>query len=333
MKAIVIHDLHRFQSTWSEAPLQHPFQSWEWTQARLRNLPSTSEPLVLAVTEGEKLLAIAPWEIRRTPHGLRLLTGMGDEDSWYHDPLTLDGDAVQVAACLADALGGLRNRWDVIRLSLPEDSPLLPPLRELGWFVPERHDWLQNSRIDLSEGWEAYWQNRPASLRKELRRSLRHLPPHRFLRADEHNLERMLGELYRLHSWRWGPQKKWQEYYGLIRALAWRALPRRELFLYGLELDGKLAAVNFALSCKGCFYGFMAAFRPEYSKLGIGSLLQLSQLEEACAEGIRCFNLGPGKFRWKEQLETGIIPSVQPIVFNKRSPIGWAIAARKALRR
>lgn len=335
MKAIVVRDIEHLEATWTSAELQHPFQSWDWVQTWLRNRPATSEPLVIAVQEGGETLAIAPWEIQRTPQGLRRLTGMGGTDAWYHDPLTMGSDGEGIAASLVDCLDALRKRWDFIQLSLREESPLLASLQKMGWVVPERQDWLQNSRIELSEGWSTYWQSRPASIRKDYRRSLRQFEgiPHRIERADPSNIEKMLGELFRLHSMRWGTEKDWRSYYTLIRALALRALPREELFLYGIEIDGKLAAVNFALACQGCFYGFMAGFRPEYAKLGTGFLLQVSQLERVSETGIRHFNLGPGKFRWKEQLETGIIPSMQPFVPNLRSPLGWAIAARKALRR
>ncbi|HEY9857847.1 MAG TPA: GNAT family N-acetyltransferase [Stenomitos sp.] len=283
---------------------------------------SDTEPFVIAVRDGaDRVVAIAPWSLEHRPErlGKRHVTGIGGGDGWYHDPL--GGDAATSAA-IVGCLKTHRALWDTLRLRIRPDRSrsLVAQLRQLGLMVEQQSVECHHRLIDLSAGWEAYWQELPSSLRRNLRSAERKLQslPHRFLEIDAAHAEPWLDVLFRMHQDRWtteqdqeafyamkGPDS-WLTFYAFLRAMVTQVLPEGPACLYALEIQGRPAAIDLVLPYGTCAYGTLRAYDPEFRPLSAGHLLNNWEFQRLNAQGIETIDLGSGLYPYKERLRNAL---------------------------
>lgn len=329
-----LDSLRPLQAPWGSLVTPTPFSSWEFASHWLASHSADTEPFVISVSDVEgRLVAIAPWSLvrRRQRIGHRLVTGIGEGDGWYHDPF-LAQPCEQALSLIARCLDETRPDWDMLRLKLrADDSPLLTShLRRLGTLVERRDPEFHHRRIDLSEGWEAYWQTLPASLQRNLRSAQRKLAslPHRYFEVSAEDSERMLGELFRLHQARWTSEQDrkafyainsaegWKAFYDFLRRLVHQSYARGEPCLFALDIQGETAAIDLLPRWGDGAYGTLRAYDPRFSHLSVGHLLNIWQFKRLHEQGVRTFDLGSGSYPYKERMRNQLVATVQLEVFN-----------------
>lgn len=313
----------------SHAP--HPFTSWgvilDWLDLPERD----AKPFVVVVKDAsDGILAIAPWMLRRDRSGLRRLSAIGGEDAWYHDPWLFQANAgAAVANVLVKTLREARRDWDLLSLILRPvfSAPFLQALKPLGFSVENRVEWRQHPVIRMGESWDAYWQARPRELRDMLARRQRQLNsrPHRYYSAHPDEIPALLELLFQHQIANYSGVRDWPPYHAFMRIIARDALRRGSGSLRVLEIDGKVAACQFETQHGGEILGLLCAHDPEYARYSPGSLLSAWALEQMHRDGIRVLDLGPGNYRWKQQILTGSGETVQIHVGSPASLLGMGL--------
>jgi Protein involved in cellulose biosynthesis (CelD) len=299
-------DLRPFEALWQDLPLSNPFSSWTFAQAWLER-PSV-KPFVIVVRDAAgQLLALAPWCLQTMRGGIRVLKGIRGYDSWYHDPWIKDPALSRpIHDLLVETLLESRGDWDALELILnAERSPqLIERLGRIGYL--DRPSDRQNRMVDLSIGWEAYWNSRPATFRSKLRKAQRKLEalPHRYFLADAETYRPVLQRALEISQSRWDPEHNRDEWYQGIRDLADWSAPRGGLYAFGLEIDGRLAAMRILFRAGDRAYGTIQVYDPDFSDYSVGSLMTVWAFERLAASGIRVLDLGDGVMEWKERMRT-----------------------------
>lgn len=328
--------LSRWEAAWSGARVWSPFAGWTYvTEWLARN--RDAQPFVLLVTDAENcLVALAPWCVQR--RGVRVLTGVGGDDAGFHDPQVLR--AGYEAAVWAEVLSVLKREhrgWDLLTLTLRGDRPgLAQTLRGLGWVEQVSPAWCQRAVIELDDGWDAYWEPRARSFESTLRRirKLQQLP-HRYVEARAGDCDGILDLLFAWHDQRLGELRDWSGVYAFLRGYARRAIATGEASLYGLELEGKLAAIDLLIRTPGAAYGVMRAYDPDLAPLAPGHALTIWLLERLCAEGVTRVDCGAGLHAWKLSFQTSLDPSVRlqaPSTLRGVMRIEWGTMLKEWLR-
>jgi len=229
----------------------------------------------------------------------------------------MDAEAAgRLARALNEASG-----WDVLQLDhLPEGGDLqrhlVPALEGLGLMsVREAGD--GNAWVDLSQGWQAYYATRSRRLKKgnnhirnRLERAFERIEVHRW--EGEGDAEVMFQRLVRLSA------ASWKRETGLtfdrpapqafLRALFEHFLPRGELTVWWLALDGEAAAAELQLRHGGHVYALRADYDPRFEAYSPGTYLFWRLLQALLEEGLEGrYWMGPGenpyKTRWLQGRE------------------------------
>jgi hypothetical protein len=299
---------------WRDLPLANPFSSWEFARRWLEQ-PSVEPFLMVVKGDGGQLLALAPWSLRKKAGGLRLLEGIWGYDAWYHDPWIADPAlADTVGDLLVEGLRQSRREWDALDLILSAgcSARLVERLTALGWGFTERPGDRQNRLIQFGDGWESYWKGRSKELRASLRQAQRKLDalPHRYIEADSETCLSLLEDALRFSQERWDPDRNRMLWYDAIRDLGAASAARGELAVFGIEIDGHLAAVNLAFRAGTGAYGTLQGYDPAFASYRLGTLLCAWALERMAASGIHWVDMGDGTMPWKERFKTAVTETV-----------------------
>ena len=182
--------------------------------------------------------------------------------------------------------------------------------------------------VDLAQGWEAYWSSRPAKFRSSMRQAQRKLDalPHRYFQANADTYHPVLERALQISQSRWDPEHRRDEWYEGIRDLAAWSAPRGGLFVFGLEIEGRLAAMRILFRAGDRAYGTLQVYDPEFSAYRVGSLMTVWAFERLAASGIRVLDLGDGVMEWKERMMTHLGETVLLQLggtFSGKVLMGW----------
>lgn len=300
--------LRPFEQTWQTLPLANPFSRWPFAHAWLER-PSVQPFVIVVKDDADRLVAMAPFCLRTKRAGIRTLEGIRGYDSWYHDPWIQDAAlSVPVQELLCKTLLESRGEWDALELILSaEQSPILiERLERCGLGFVQRPGERQNRMVDLGQGWDAYWSSRPAKFRGSMRQAQRKLDAfsHRYFQADADSYRPVLEKALQLSQSRWDPEHHRDEWYDGLRELAAWSAPRGELLAFGLEIEGRLAAMRILFRSGDRAYGTIQVYDPEFSEYRVGSLMTVWAFERMAESGIRLLDLGDGVMEWKERMKT-----------------------------
>ncbi|HEV2968624.1 MAG TPA: GNAT family N-acetyltransferase, partial [Pirellulales bacterium] len=283
---------------------------------------------------------------------IRFLGG-GEVCSEYPSLLVRDGDEEGAAGTLADWL--IRNgashgpdRWDALKLVGVEHDDLtvgqlLRHLTDRGQFV-QRRSGLNCWRLTLPSTWEKYLAMLSKCHRKQLRRLDRDY--FRSGRAVVHwvrqprDLERALAILVDLHQRRW--QKRGQagcfaspRFLAFHSELAARLLPRNDLLMSWLEMDGRPIAAEYHLAGSRVVYAYQSGIDPDRLAHQPGRLSNLAAIRRAIERGDQFFDFlrgdEPYKSHWRAApratYDAMIVPSRMSarLRFGVRSAGGSAV--------
>jgi len=327
-----LDDLQTLVPAWEELlsvyPLATTFCTWEWLSSWWRAFGAGRQLLVLAFydpsqRDHSQLVALATLSLERhrvaglmSLKKIRLMgDGSGDSDSL--DMPLRPGWGERFAGALLHYLEEQKSVWDFCELNtLPAESPaadsLLRHLQKLGWTA------LQHQRvasaIPLPDNWETYLQQLSSEDQKNLGRYTRRLEKRYQTRmyrcAQESELPAVLEALFQLHQARWQAagepgsfesEERRRFYYELSRLL----LARGRLELWVLELNGTIAAVQYAFRHGSTVFQLQEGFDSERSSDRVGFVLRGHVMKQLIEEGVQKYDFLAGepgyKLRWSAQ--------------------------------
>ena len=272
---------------------------------------------ILYATEGDRVVAIAPF--RKTRRGLAGKFGYDVIEPLAKGNTDYSGIIIgeQDKESLFQLLSYLFNQkdWDLFYFpDFPESSPVLELLNkvheslpgfriEKGWICPY---------LEIPESKEKLLAKLNPTFRRGLRRQLRKLKREQGrVELKYHyelgSLEQAMELLFRLHQKRWKQKGEAgvfesQEARDISMETSKLFYERNWLRLYFLTVNDKPVAANLSLEYGKKMYGHLVGFDPDYSRYGVGCLLQLKVLEECIAGGISEYDFMQGaepyKFNW-----------------------------------
>ncbi len=309
--------------------------------------PSQSELRLLAVREGDALVALAPWFSHRGEGGRLDLRFLGAEMSDRVDVLCAPGREQDVDAALRDGVFSLRPRPDLVAFeAVPERSRWMRALA--GGAGRMRLARYENSVIVAPTvalpqddgGFDGWMSSRSSNFRSQMRRMRRRLAERggsvRQI-VDPQERGAALDALLRLHVARWegrAPSRLTQpgvrEWLGEAAA----AMGPDRLRLWAAEVEGELISVQLFQAAGGEVKYWNGGWLEEHADVKPTMLTILAAIEDAIARGERRLDLGAGTHDYKLRFADGEDPLAWGglIVRNRRWPRTRAELAPRVLR-
>jgi CelD/BcsL family acetyltransferase involved in cellulose biosynthesis len=330
-----------WNATLAAGPVDAPFSRHEWLAAWLAAFAAGEEPIVLAARDpAGRAQGFAAFLARRE-RGARVLAAPANDHSCRVE-WALGADATGAAAAI---WRHLRDRlpWDVLLLrDVPREGPTSVLLEAaargdghpVGRWESQRSPYLPLAGGDVEAGLSSKFL---ANLRRRLKRLGEHGAV-AYARVDgAEGLEPFLRRFFHLEAAGWkgrrgtaiaADQRLVSFYSSVARAAAaggWLAL--REL-----TLDGRPAAMHFALRYRGTYYLPKPAYDEGLGACSPGQLLFREVLAECAARRLGELDLLGPDMPWKRDWQARLRAHDWLYVYRP-GPTGWALhAARHRLR-
>ncbi|MBV9108691.1 MAG: GNAT family N-acetyltransferase [Gemmatimonadetes bacterium] len=297
-----------WQALWDRSPRATPFVSPDWLLAWWRHLGGG--PLrTLAIRDGGRLAGLMPtfvWE----GDGTRQLTPLGNGISDHLDLLAAAGRERDAAAAMLAHLAASED-WDTADFrDLPADSPLLRCPLPRG-VAGETDDEEPCPVLVLPRSFEGLDSVIPPEHFKKLCYYRRRLKRDFAVRFETVTDEAALGEhfdaLVRLHGARWAARGEPgvlddPRIVAVHRESASARLAHGRLRMYGLRLDGRIAAVWYGFAAKGRVHYYLGGFDPALDRYSLGTVMVGHAIEQAVRDGAEEFDFlrgrEPYKYAW-----------------------------------
>ena len=322
----------------AQASAQNPFLMWEWMASWWRHFGAGKRLHLLLVRREGELIGIAPFyqrEIRIGGISFRALSFLGDEavGSDHLDLLSRSGCEDEVAEAIAQTWLNARRDWDFVALRhSAEASPhvaRLLRLSEEGWRV-QRQEGELCPFLRLEPTWEAFLNQRSASMRYTIRRKIRNLekehPVEFVMIEDLHEGRSGMERLISLHQKRWGDRGGSDAFVSEIklpfhRETAEAFFQKGMARLFFLKVEGETVAALYGFLIGRRFFYYQAGFDPSWKGKSVGLVLMAKCIETAIAQGWSEFDFlrGPEEYKshWtSEQRKTWRLTLAPPGLKN-----------------
>jgi CelD/BcsL family acetyltransferase involved in cellulose biosynthesis len=332
-------------------------QSPAWLLAWLRHLaPEQAAPRVVAVHEGQELVAIAPFYVNLAAGGRIDYRMMGDAFP-RSSPLSVPGREQESARAIAEALASVDPRADALAF---ESTPLSCPWAKLlrrswpGLTTPLARTYQVHSSPTVAltaSGFESWLASKSSNFRSQMRRVRR-----QFERAGGgariatlETLEDDLDAFMRLHASRWEGRGSSSI---VARAELMRAQFREvgrahgesgRFRLWMLEIDDEPISAQLFLEAGGELLYMNGGWDERRAKFKPAILGILYAIEDAFSRGEQRLDLAPGNQPYKLRFADGDDPVAwalvmlpgrrQPLTVARSTPLLVKVATREAAKR
>jgi CelD/BcsL family acetyltransferase involved in cellulose biosynthesis len=292
------HDL------WCRAPGATPFHSPLWLIPWWREVGG-GELRVLVARQGERMVGLLPLYLQHDGEGGKLLP-LGIAISDYLDGLFEEGIGVLAAEAMLRHLAE-RDDWRRCELHPLRAGTALLEARAPPDHVDDVLPFEPCLVVEIPPGARELKDVLPSKIRDNLgyfRKRAERTGEVRFETATAATLADLVDALFGLHDARW--QQLGQP--GVLADPAIRrfhraAAPRLQraglLRLHALRLNGRIAAVMYALAARRRTYCYLCGFDPEFAALSPGTLILGHSIWEATREGAREVDFLRGRERFK----------------------------------
>lgn len=305
----LIDNAERFASLrteWTEllasSAAESPFLTWEWLNAWWAHLGASRRLSIVAVRDGEQLIAIAPLcaSRGRLPFLWRFeLMGTGFAGSDYLDAIVRSGYEIEATSAIAEYVKQRDAAVHLVRLpSNSSLSRLAAPLAEGGWSVREAADGFCPFIRLAGHTWDSFLATIGPAHRATTRRRLRTLEKNFTTRfepaADEAMRQLALTKLFDFHRARFG-RRGTAFHTNALRDFHLDVTDRLQrtgtLRLFTLHLSDELVGVMYGMSFKGRFYFYQHGYDSRFQAHGVGRAVLDLSIRAAIAEGLAEFDL------------------------------------------
>lgn len=294
------------------------FSTWEWLSSWWECFGEKRQLVTLALFDSGALVGLAPFSLSVESAGifslrtLRLL-GDGSGDSDNLDFPVKPGHEAAFAEAILHWIRQQNHKWDVCLLNtLPTTSPVADHLATLvsspKWTAFEYSS--KSSAVPLPETWDLYLDMLSSEDRKNLSRYTLRLQRRYATRIyrckTQEEVRPCLEALFHLHQERWRSAGQTGSFSSLERRdfyqlLSSRLLARGVLELWALELDGKIAAVQFAFRHGERVIQLQEGYDPTRTSDRPGYVLRSQVLKQLIAEGVRIYDFLGGEDSYKRR--------------------------------
>jgi CelD/BcsL family acetyltransferase involved in cellulose biosynthesis len=313
----VIQDLSAAEAlapAWDELAVASslPLCAPGWMLAWWRHLAPPGAGLrIVAVRDGEELIAIAPWFVQHSDRGRVDVRFLGAQLSDRVDILCRSGEEREVARALRGALATLRPRPHLVAFEAVPAGSLWTRRLAGGWSGRLRYGRYRNSAypapaVTLPSGPpEAWLAGRSSNFRGQMGRLRRRLEKQggavRQI-SDPAEVAGAISTLLELHASRWeGRADSGLTRPGVGEHLrdAAAALGPDRLRLWAAEVEGELISVQLFLAAGSEVKYWNGGWSEARADLKPSMLTILAALEDAIARGEQRLDLGVGSHPYK----------------------------------
>lgn len=266
------------------------FATWEWNSLWWEHF-GRGRPLVIAACRDQAgaLVGLLPAYVALTAGPLRVIRMLGHGQGDRLGPICAPADRLRVSDALRVAL---RSRPWANALVLAEHLPA-----EEEWArLLAAHSLVRDASPVLeltTRDWQEFLTGCTTSLRKQVRYQERRLARDHEMRYrlvdDGDELPAALDALFRLHGTRWG-QAGAPEFalaQGFHRAFAARALERRWLRLWFLEVDRRPIAAWYGFRFGGADWHYQSGRDPSWDRYSVGAVLLAHTIRDCVESGVQ----------------------------------------------
>jgi len=304
------------------------FLRWEWIQQWGDIVASRVRPCIVIVRDNHgRVVGIAPFYVRNARlmsfASYRILGIMGDDftGAEYSDWLVSQDNTGAALEAISDELCGGKIKWDCIWMP-----------RMAGW-TGARERIIEacegagfNHRIrprdfafvrlpnDIETFKRSLSKNRREQIRRQGKKVMRHSGVAVTRCLTEDDLPRYLDALFELHHLRWvqlgqrGAFEKRPLMVSFYRQFAREAIRKRWLWLYGLEVDGRMKAVQVGYVYNRVYFQMQEGFDPDFLD-GVGNVLRIKVIEDCISAGVEVYDflgeMTEHKRRWLAERRAG----------------------------
>lgn len=301
-----------------------PFLTWEWLYPWWQHIGRGNDLYLLTVRNGSgRLVGLAPlfrsWTgLGRWDRCRRLaFLGTGKAASDYLNMIIDPAEGCAVLAALVEYLIAHREEWDVLSLtdvdekawsvSMLRTAFLMRGFKAIAWDGPGSA--CRYARLD--DGWESYLRSRCSNVRRQMIRKAAVLEEQYdagftvIEQATE--ISQAMDDLVVLHRGRWAALQREStladdSMVAFLRSAAALLHERGWLRMCAVVSRGRPLAILYGLAYRGTFYDYQKGMDMEWSRWGVGSVLQGWCIRRACEEGLTECDLlrgdEPYKDRW-----------------------------------
>lgn len=316
--------LQKLKDEWNQlAAVSSPgnlFATWQWQATWARHYLAPGQLHVVLVCDGQSVVGLAPFYIRRSPHRAilrgREIRFLGTEEvcSSYLDVLAASGRRTEVLTRLYRYLfEEAAGCWDILTLAeLPSESPsidLWQRLFDQDGKVLELLGFTACPVVDLRPGWDGVRQRIGRTARYNLARKTKYaqalgdLVVERY--TDPDMIARHWEEYVALHRERWeargeGGAFASHRFAAFHREMGRTLAARGWAELDFLSLNGERIAAIYGFDYEGTYSFYLPAMNPRVaSKASPGALLLAQSIEAAAREGRHTYDLLQGLAEYK----------------------------------
>lgn len=349
----------------SESQMATIFQTYEWIESWWMAYGSSFELFVIAVFRSDgKIIAVAPLyratnkAHTRTKVPVRMLRFLGSGTGGTSTSLcflTRRGFEASGTRILLDQLYSFRSEWDVLDLHLMEAEPpftraLLDGITQGGWRQSTTEE--KHLRVVLPTTYEEYLASLSKKMRTELpyeyRRMVKKYTVDIRRACNSGELQQALDALFQINTKRWQARGQSGSFGNdekrlFCQEMAQRFLARGWLDFWILELDGKIAALEYGFRYNNIYYPLWVALETEFQAYSAGAVLRAHIIQSLIADDVRIYEFMQGeepyKQRWgTEQLSYVTLYCAAPYSYGAiyMCVSDWAVAVSswlKSLRR
>ncbi len=303
-----------------------PFLTWEWLHAWWQQLPGAAALKVVAVRDGDDLIAIAPLMVSPgvTPWFSRLeFLGSGHAGSDYLDLIVRIGREAEALRAIARFV---ETQKMALRLDhLPEGSlgaQLAERLALDGWAASDAAGGVCPVISLAGHTWDSYLATLGSAHRANVRRRLRGAEQQFTMRFEQVTTDAgrrdALEALGAFHERRFRTEGGSTAFLTpALRAFqddaTRRALDRGWLRMYVLWLNDVPAAVMYGVFYNRQFYFYQHGFDDRYARHSVGLVLMALTIRAAIDEGAQVFDFlwGTEPYKWLWTRETRTLRQIQ----------------------
>jgi CelD/BcsL family acetyltransferase involved in cellulose biosynthesis len=326
---------------WNRLAGEIPFRRWEWLANWWKHYCGSNELFVLiARDESGAIRGIAPWHVRKSMTGGRVIEPLGNGKvcSDYISLLCDAKDAKIVAQSMGNWLSEANrasiarrdDAWELLLLCdvIERDEALweLKKCLEARGCSTHERPGIRAWRVPLLGDWEKYLSSLSKPVRRQARRTLKKLQDEGgidyFEVMNEETFEKGFSILVDLHQRRWddiGVEGCFSDerFAGFLRAACLEYLAQGKLHLSWLEHLGKPFVVNIEFDGGDIDYVYQGGMDPESKALSPGwmHMVHLFQRSIALGKTHRDYLRGdePYKKHWRgkpsQLVDLRIVPS------------------------
>ena len=311
-------ELFSLQDVWNEVAGDCPLRSWQWLHSWWETFETNRELFVLVCeTDDHEVAGILPLCLKRQLTSGDVLTflGSGKACTEYLSVFAKPQYESEVAVALATWLMDNQRTWDQIDLEnvVADDSPIdqfLLALKEqdaeIG-AVDGDACW----RIELPDTHEEYVDRLAKRFRRKLRDAFRKVIETESygatIAATEGELKATFDQFVDLHIRRrqeLGTDHCFQseKFCEFLSLSSQRLLDAGSLDMSAIEIDNKVASVQFGLRDKCGYYLYQSGMNPDLQQYSPGWTMNCAKIAESIQNGLRYYDLLRGDESYKRHL-------------------------------